>query len=98
MCIYFGMTKTKKQARLEQLNESAFNWQRHLDEHYSKTRLTKSQVALYTDKAAAALAVINTSKLTIAQIKAVIDLVSSAANCSHTCGVELGKSFNKGEK
>lgn len=87
--------KTRRQARIDQINESAFNWQRHLDKHYSETRLTKSQVQYYTDKAAAALVALNVEKLSIAQIEAVIQLMCSAANCSHTCGVEQGKSFNE---
>jgi hypothetical protein len=93
-CIHSGM-KTKKQARTDHLNESAHNWVKHLDKHYSETRLTTSQVLYYSEKIAKALVDLRPDSLTINQIQAVITLISSSSNCAHTCGVELGKSFNE---
>jgi hypothetical protein len=89
--------KTRKQARIDQLNESSNMWIKHLVENYSKTRLVNSQVQFNLDRVANALTDLKVESLTIAQIKAVIDLICSAGSCGHTCGVELGKSFNKKE-
>jgi hypothetical protein len=87
--------KTKKQARTDQLNQSAHNWIKHLDKYYSETRLTKSQVQYNLDRVAAALVNLKPETLTISQIKAVIDLIATAGSCGHTCGVELGKELMK---